>query len=92
MEESIFLGLAEMHEREGRPDQAAWCREVATEAREDALYSEGYDHLEAFRNELINILSGVPAPTRSTKHSETCWQRHAHCLVVKVATELDIKA
>lgn len=37
---------------------------------------------------LVAILGTVPDATKSTKHSDTCWQRHAACLRDRICSDL----
>lgn len=41
---------------------------------------EDSDTDRAELDELRRALDEVPEPAKSTKHSDTCWQRHARCL------------
>lgn len=38
---------------------------------------------------LEKILSGVPDGASTTRHSDTCWQRHAACLRDRIYSKLE---
>lgn len=79
---SIEELVADIHEQQGFPG-AAISRWRARDERAALVAENVYsaDTLDAF----YGLLREVPEPSKSTKHDETCWRKHAHCLAAHIA-------
>lgn len=72
-----YADLAEYAETMGLPG-AAHLRESA-DAEAAGRLADSVGAQEALEG-IHELLSQIPEPTKSAKHSDTCWQRHAKCL------------
>jgi len=78
-----YADIADLAEAIGAPG-AAHFRECAQDEAAGRL--EDLAGARVALDGIEELLSQIPEPAKSTKHSDTCWQRHAHCLAARIYT------